>query len=109
MKKRWMKIIPLVILLGTAGALAFSGLVMLLWNGIFPAVFHVGAITIWQAAGILLLSKILFSGFKGRHGHNRWKKQMFGQWQDMTEEEKQMFRERARGCRRFATVNVESK
>lgn len=28
------------------------------WNGIFPAVFGVGTITIWQAVGILVLSKI---------------------------------------------------
>ena len=100
MKKRWVKKIPFVIAFGILGLFAFSGAVMFLWNHILPGVLHVGAITIWQAAGILLLCKILFSGFKGRHAH-RWqgKKQMFGQWQNMTDEEKQLFRERAHCCR----------
>ncbi len=98
MKKRWIKI-PLVIAAVTAGAFVFSSLVMFLWNHIFPAVFHVGAITIWQAAGILLLSRILFSGFKGRHGRWRGRKQMFGQWQNMTPEEKELFRQKAHCCR----------
>ena len=101
MKKRWGKKIPFVILFGLLGVFAFSGVVMLLWNAILPAVVHVGAITIWQAMGILLLCKILFSGFRGRrrmHGCNG-KKQMFGEWHEMTEEEKQLFRERAQCCR----------
>lgn len=100
MKKRWLKKVPFVIGIGLLGVFAFSAIVMFLWNHILPGVIHVGSITIWQAAGILLLCKILFSGFKGRHGH-RWhgKKQMFGQWQEMTEDEKQLFRERAHCCR----------
>ncbi len=48
-------------------------LVMFLWNAILPDVTRVQPITYWQAMGILLLSKILFGGFKGcgpKH-HNR--------------------------------------
>ena len=99
MKKRWARKIPFVIAIGVLCVFAFSGIVMFLWNHILPGVLHVGAITLWQAAGILLLSKILFSGFKGRRGRWHGKKQMFGQWQEMTEEEKQLFRERAHCCR----------
>ena len=70
----------MVILLEMTGVVAFSTVVMLLWNGILPAVLHVGMITFWQAAGLLLLARILFGGFKGRrhymgggcHGRHRW-------------------------------------
>ncbi len=81
MKKNWKRKIPLIILLATAGAAAFSGLVMLLWNGILPSLFHVSIITFWQAAGLLLLARLLFGGFRGRRhrmmggchgGHRNW-------------------------------------
>lgn len=44
--------------------------VMLLWNAILPAILHVSPINYWQAAGLLILSKILFGGFgfKNRYG-----------------------------------------
>jgi hypothetical protein len=48
-------------------ALVFGFLVKWLWNWLMPAVFGLGVITYWQAFGILLLSKILFSGFGGHH------------------------------------------
>ena len=99
-----MRKIPVIIMFALVGVFAFSLVVMLLWNNILPVVLHVGAITFWQAMGILVLSKILFSGLRGRRGmaHRKWKKQTFGQWQEMTEEEKQMFAARS-GCRsRFA-------
>lgn len=98
MKKRWMKI-PFVIAIGALALFVFSGAVMFLWNHILPGVFHIGVITLWQAAGILLLCRLLFGGFKGRHGRWRGRKQMFGQWQDMTPEEKELFKQRAHCCR----------
>lgn len=44
-------------------AYAFIHLVMYLWNGLMPNLFGLTTITFWQAAGLLLLSKILFGGF----------------------------------------------
>ena len=81
MKTTWYKkvfiALGIVSLAGIAFT-AFSGVTMLLWNHILPGVFHIGAITIWQAAGILLLSRILFGGFKGRGGmHNGWRKKSY--------------------------------
>lgn len=55
-----------MILAVAAGFTAFSGLTMLLWNGILPAVLHVSVITFWQAAGILLLARLLLGGRRGR-------------------------------------------
>ena len=100
MKKIWIRKVPVIIALATLGIFVFSEVVMLLWNHILPGVLHVGAITFWQAMGILVLSKILFSGFRGRRGmaQRHFKKRMFGQWQNMSEEEKEMFSARM-GCR----------
>jgi len=71
-KSFWIKralFIPLAI---AAGIFIFGGVVMLLWNGILPAILGIGTITFWQAIGILVLSKILFGGFGGGHGHPRY-------------------------------------
>ena len=101
MRRIWIRKAPIVVGLVTLGLFVFSGVVMLLWNNILPVVLHISAITFWQAMGILLLCKLLFGGFRGRHsmrGHHAWKKQMFGKWQDMTPEEKEMFANRMKGC-----------
>ncbi len=73
MKRRWMRKIPVIIAIAALAIFSFSGAVMLLWNNILPVVFHIGTITFWQAMGILLLSKMLlllskmlFGGFRGR-------------------------------------------
>jgi hypothetical protein len=42
--------------------LLFSGLVMLLWNAVIPAIFGAGSISYLQAAGLLALCRILFGG-----------------------------------------------
>ena len=58
--------IPIAIV---AGVFIFSGVVMLLWNAVLPAVIGVHTVTYWQAMCILVLSKIIFGGFKGMHDH----------------------------------------
>ena len=50
-------------------AVALFGLIVQhLWNWLIPAIVGWHAIDFWQAIGILLLSKILFGGFRGRGG-----------------------------------------
>ena len=56
------------IFFGAGAFVLFTLVVMWLWNWLMPAIFSLGTITIWQAAGLLLLSKILFSG--GGHAKN---------------------------------------
>jgi hypothetical protein len=50
-------------------ALAFGWLVMLLWNWLMPMLFGLKLITYWQAFGILVLSKLVFSGIGGHRPH----------------------------------------
>ena len=47
----------------TCAVLGF--IVMNLWNWLVPSVFGWHSITFWQALGLLVLSKILFGGFRG--------------------------------------------
>lgn len=46
---------------------------MYLWNWLMPEIFNLTVINYWQALGLLILSKILFSGFK--HGANHPQKE----------------------------------
>ena len=45
---------------------AASTAVMLLWNWLVPQIIGWTAVTFWQAAGLVLLNKLLFGGM-GRH------------------------------------------
>lgn len=87
-----------------AGAFLLGFVVMHLWNWLMPALFDSAhLINYWQAFGILLLSKILFGGFKGRrgcgcgyHGHwgGHWRSRWKEKWEGMSEEEREKIRQR---------------
>lgn len=81
---RVLRFIGLVIggvILAGAFALVFGYIVMLLWNWIMPVVFGITTITFWQAFGIILLAKIIFSSF-GPHPHKKddKKEKYFRSW-----------------------------
>jgi Ca2+/H+ antiporter, TMEM165/GDT1 family len=100
MKKRnWGKRIAIMIGIGVIAIFVFSSIVMLLWNNVLTSVLHLSAISFWQALGILVLSKILFSGF-GRGGGYRghfWRRGMMQRkWESMTPEEREQFKENLR-------------
>ncbi len=58
--------IPLII----AGIALFVYVTMLLWNALLPGLFNVPDINFWQAAGLVVLTRLLF-GF-GHHGSKNW-------------------------------------
>ena len=71
----------------------FSFVVMSLWNWRLPTLFGLHPINFWQAIGLLILSKILFGGFRGRPGrHWYWRHRMMERWEQMTPEEREQFR-----------------
>jgi hypothetical protein len=89
--RRVLKISFFVLLAGTV----FGFAVMWLWNWLMPAIFGLHAISFWQALGLLVLSKILFGGFYGRHGFKGdWRARLIRRWEDMTPEEREKFRSR---------------
>ena len=85
----------------------FSFAVMNLWNWILPSVVGWHPITFWQALGLLVLSKILFGGFRGiPGGHMHWRRRMMEPWDKMTPEEREKFREGMRArCGGFQSLN----
>ena len=99
MKRNWVARAIMIALV--AVPLFFAGfgyVVMRLWNWLMPALFGWHEITFWQAIGILVLSKILFGGFHGRHGgQGNWRHRMSERWEKMTPEEREKFRQSMRG------------
>ena len=72
-----------------------GGVVMALWNAVIPFVFPgTRVIDYPHALGLLILSRLLFGGFRGRggwHGGGRWRR-----WEGMTDEERAQFKQTAR-------------
>ena len=85
--------------------LAFtSAVLMFLWNALIPQLFNGPQLNYWQAAGLLLLAKILFGsigrGF-GRRTHYRypeemWKQKLRAKYEAMTPEEKEKFNKKCK-------------
>lgn len=72
-----------------------SAIVMWLWNALLPEIVGVKTITFWQSMGILVLSKILFGGFKGggKGKFGEWKKRNWkNRMENMSAEEQEHFK-----------------
>lgn len=86
--KKFLFFIPL----GIAFLFLLPYAVMWLWNTILPGVIGVKAITYWQAAGIFVLSKILFGHFGGGGGKG-YQHGPRNKWKGMSDEDKAKFKE----------------
>lgn len=87
-------------------AVAVTTVVMALWNWLMPEIFGLTVINFWQALGLLLLSKILFGGYMGKHkkcchhgDHSGWKEKFKSKWQDMSEEDRKKWEEKFGKCK----------
>jgi hypothetical protein len=89
----------------------FGFVVMSLWNWLLPALFGWRLINFWQGVGILVLSKILFGGFRGHPGRHLYsRRRMMERWEQMTPEEREKFRQGMRGrCGPFGPPAAEPK
>lgn len=96
MKKKLL-FLPLIL----AGVALLGCVVMLLWNWIIPSVFtNCQPIDYWRALGLLVLCRILFGGFRGRHGGGHGGRERWQRWQAMTPEERAQFHKDRHGfCR----------
>jgi hypothetical protein len=106
MRARWLVKGLKIAVFATVAVAVFGFVLMSLWNWLGPAVFGARTITFWQALGILVLSKILFGGFRGRpHFGGHVRQRMKDRWAHMTPEEREKFRMGiASRCRRAAPV-----
>jgi hypothetical protein len=107
MRSEWVKRNKWIFVAGPLALVLFiwigGEVVMHLWNWLLPALFGVRTIDLWQALGLLVLSRILFGGWGGHgHGHGRPNRFRDDQWKKMTPEERQKFRQqmRSRWCGR---------
>jgi len=89
-----------ILVLAAVALLAFF--VMVLWNAVATGAFT-GArpIDYLHALGLLVLSRILFGGFRGAPGWHR--RRQWERWQAMTPEEREAFRGRMDCGRRAGT------
>ncbi len=84
--KRAVRIIGIAVagvLFASLFALLFGWLVMLLWNWLMPLLFGLRTVSYWQAFGITVLSKILFSGVhppRRKPDYHRWHREKFHHW-----------------------------
>jgi hypothetical protein len=101
-RNRWLRGVKFVLFAALFVTLV-GFVVMSLWNWLMPALFGWHLISFWQAVGILVLSKILFGGFRGRPGpHMYWRRRMRERWEQMSPEEREKFRQGLRaGCGSF--------
>jgi hypothetical protein len=99
------------ILFAVVGTFVLSFVIMSLWNWLMPALFALRLISFWQAFGLLVLSKLLFGGFRGPWGGGmHWRRRMMERWAQMTPEEREKFRAGMQGrCGPFAPAAPESK
>jgi hypothetical protein len=80
---------------------------MSLWNWLMPALFGWPSIGYWQAWGLVILSRILFGGFRGAGGGGHWRHRMMERWEQMTPEEREKLRHGLQG--RWGGVPPDSK
>lgn len=109
--KKGLKILMWVVL-GTVFIGAVGFLTMQLWNWLVPELFNGPAITFWQAMGLLLLSKILFSGIGGKRGNSgHCKHRYYEKWSAMTPDERARFKEKMKDkwCRKSPDETAEMK
>jgi hypothetical protein len=83
-------------------AVAVVGFVLMaLWNWLVPVLFQGPAITYWQAMGLLLLSKILFSGLGAKRAQAcdqnaapYWKNRLYEKFSTMKPEDREAFKQK---------------
>jgi len=94
--KYWGKKVAFFVILAPLFILAFGYFVMTLWNFTLPAIFGVSTITFWQAIALFILSKILFSGFRGGWGHKPHGPGAYwgSKWKSLSDEERNAYREK---------------
>lgn len=106
MRFRWVLKGLAFLVLGAAFVAAVGFLVMLLWNALVPQLFGGPVVSFWQAAGLLVLSRVLFGGLRGAHHHGWRHRGWRGRWGRMSPEERERFRD---GVRRWKEMTPQER
>ncbi|MEM1320643.1 MAG: hypothetical protein AAGG75_10335 [Bacteroidota bacterium] len=96
--KPWPVKLLFFLLAAAAFLLLVGGAIMWLWNAILPDLVGVKPIRFWQAVGLLLLVRLLMGGLRyglfGSKRHYARKRRWKEKWMNMSEEERQEFKNR---------------
>src|SRR5207237_4 len=89
---RWVVKGAAFVALAVVSIAVLSFVVMSLWNSLIPTLFRGAQLEYWQAVGLLLLSRILFGGLRGRGGwHGHWRERMWREvWASPTPEQRKV-------------------
>jgi hypothetical protein len=94
----WVGKLIMMGLLFVALLLVFVAGTQYLWNWLVPELFGGPALTFWQMAGLLLLTKLLLWPVGGRHGRGYqggpWKYYWKEKWANMSPEERERLRQK---------------
>ena len=91
--KRGYKIFGIIVF----ASVVISGLsaaVMYLWNYALVPSIGINPLSYWQAMALLVLSKILLTGFRPRSHGGPWKHKWKHKVHNMSDEEREQFREK---------------
>ena len=106
------------VLFALVAAAVLGFVVMRLWNWAMPPIFGLHSIGYWQALALLVLTRILFGGFRREFGGfgpgMHWRRRMMERLAQMTPEEREKFRTgmnaaMGKRCGPFAPPTSESK
>jgi hypothetical protein len=87
--KRWYHV--WIIPAAAAFIAVFACAVMLLWNALLPRIAGLPPVNFWEAAGLLILARILFGG-PGKTGWHQGHKNLFKEkWLNMSDEERKEY------------------
>jgi len=99
MRRKLIWIAPLAIVAMALFVWLGGWVVMHLWNWLLPPLFGWRMLTFWQALALLVLCRVLFGNWGGRHGPRPFFRQRMEEkwwirrWQQMTPEEREKFRQ----------------
>jgi hypothetical protein len=65
--------------------------VMLLWNALLPRITGLPPVNFWEAAGLLILARVLFGGRRWMGPHQGHKNLFKEKWLHMSDEERKNF------------------
>jgi hypothetical protein len=98
-RRRWAVKLGVGLVLVITMLALVTWVLMSLWNVLVPELFRGPTLGFWQAAGLLVLARILFGSWRGRGWHRGWRRRHFKErWQSMTPEERDRLRERLGRC-----------
>ena len=108
MRRSWMMKCLAFLVFAPLFVAVVSLVVMLLWNALIPSLFAGPVLSFWQAAGLLILCRVLFGGFRPHHGaRHHWRHRVWrARWHRMSPDERERFRD---GFRRWKHMSREER